>query len=339
MPGRPGAIVIEVGTLTLEGGAQIDNSIRGPGQGGSVTVTASDSVTITGSSAAGNPSRFFGQAEGEGTAGSLTILTPTLRMDGGRIEFSTQGTGRGGDMIVEAEMVSLTEGTVISAASSGAGDAGSVIITAGDLFLRGNSAITTEATEAGGGDISVTARNLLRLQDSDITATVRGGPETVGGDITIDARFVILETSTIRAEAREGRGGNIRITTKALLADPNSQISASSELGIDGTVDIRTPVADLSASVTPLSRTFVQAAPRAKCATRLPDGKPASLIVRGRGSIPAEPDGGLSSHLLGHHDVHRPASVRRPRAHQQHLHGFMRASFGVACPERQGHKP
>jgi large exoprotein involved in heme utilization and adhesion len=145
----------------------------------------------------------------------------------------------------------------------------------------------------------VTAPTLVRLRDSRLTATVGGGPQTVGGNVTIDPQFVLLQNSQVRANAFEGRGGNVQITAEVFLADPASQVSASSALGITGTVDIRAPVTTLSGVVAPLPRDFAAAAAvlRAPCAARLRAGHISSLVVAGRDGVPPEPEGGLPSPL------------------------------------------
>ena len=56
----------------------------------------------------------------------------------------------------------------------------------------------------------------------------RRGPQTTGGNITIDPEFVILQNSQIVANAFAGQGGNIQITAEAFLADPDSRVDASS---------------------------------------------------------------------------------------------------------------
>jgi len=59
---------------------------------------------------------------------------------------------------------------------------------------------------------------MIRLRDSTINTSVAGGAWTVGGNITIDPDFIILQNSKIIANAFEGRGGNIRIVAGTFLA-------------------------------------------------------------------------------------------------------------------------
>ena len=49
--------------------------------------------------------------------------------------------------------------------------------------------ITTGAKEADGGDILIKAGHLFYLVDSEITASVGGGAETSGGNISIDSNI------------------------------------------------------------------------------------------------------------------------------------------------------
>jgi hypothetical protein len=83
------------------------------------------------------------------------------------------------------------------------------------------------------------------------------------------------------------------------LADPESGVSASSALGIAGTVDIQAPVTNLSGLVAPLPPEFAQVAAllRDQCVARLREGAVSSLVERGRDGMPASPEGVLPSRL------------------------------------------
>jgi large exoprotein involved in heme utilization and adhesion len=126
-----------------------------------------------------------------------------------------------------------------------------------------------------------------------------------------------LENSKIRADAFGGMGGNIRIDAGVFLADPASLVSASSALGIQGTVDIRAPVTSLSGAVAPLPQAFVSAAALlpAQCAARLSGGRYSSLVLGGRDGLPLDPGGVLPSPLTLDELVGGPAVDGTP--HQQ----------------------
>jgi large exoprotein involved in heme utilization and adhesion len=139
---------------------------------------------------------------------------------------------------------------------------------------------------------------MLRLRDSQITTAVGSG-QGRGGNILIDPTFVLLERGQIRADAFGGPGGNVRLVADVFLADPASQVSASSARGINGEVDIRAPVTNLSGVVAPLTPDFGRATAllQDRCAARLHEGTVSTFAVRGRPSPPTSYDSPLPSRL------------------------------------------
>jgi large exoprotein involved in heme utilization and adhesion len=270
--GRAGDIKVNVGSIILTGGAAINNSTAGSGQGGNLIISATDLISISGQ-----------DSDGVGSG----------------IASGTLGRGRGGNIELQARQIELNDGGVISARSSGQGDAGNIVIQAGQIFQSRNGAVTTEAETADGGNISLTVGSLIDLRESQITATVRSGVGQ-GGNITIDPPAVVLQRSQIRADAFGGPGGNVRIVAEVFLADPDSQVSASSALGIAGTVNIQAPVTSLSGALAPLPQAFVNVAALlpARCAARLSGGTTSSLVLGGRDGLPLDPSGVLPSPLV-----------------------------------------
>ena len=343
--GNAGSIVVEAPRVTLTEGAQIGSSTLGPGQGGTVRVTASDTLTLAGTSPDGRfQSGIFATAQGTGAgagnAGSVVVEARTVRIaDGARISSSTLGpgqggtvtvttadaltitghdsglrttaasSGRGGDIAIDTQQARLTEGAVISAESSGVGIAGSITIMVRDTFLSQHSTVTTNASQAKGGNIRVTAPALVRLQESQITATVGGGAGD-GGNVTIDPDFILLQGSQITANAFAGAGGRISLTaTKAFLADPSSVVTASSTLGINGQVAIQAPVANVSGAVAALPQAFARAGEllRDRCGERARGGTVSRFVLGGRDGVPLEPGSLLLSPPVR---AEQPAPVR-----------------------------
>jgi hypothetical protein len=173
-----------VGTLSVTNGAQITSgsgimersTLRvGTGQGGRITIAAEEAVSIDGQN-----SGLFSE---------------------------TKGPGRGGDLAIEAREIRLTDRARISATSLGTGNAGNLRLTAHDILQSVLSTITSAADQASGGNIALTAGSRIQLHDSQLTTSVEGGAETVGGILTLNAPFVILDQSLISANALAGRGG------------------------------------------------------------------------------------------------------------------------------------
>jgi hypothetical protein len=158
--------------------------------------------------------------------------------------------------------------------------------------------VTTQARQADGGNISVTAGRMVHLIKSRITTSVESGTGQ-GGNITIDPRFVILDNSEIRADAFGGPGGNVRIVADVYLTT-DSAVSASSALGVPGAINIQATTTSVSATLARLPEAVAQAATllRASCATRFASGKASSLVVSGREGLPLEPGSFLASPLV-----------------------------------------
>jgi len=281
-----------------------------------MTVAATEAISIS-----GQGSGLFSSTFGLGDAGQLVISAPALTMDSGliqasavsgsrgdagnldvrvgqltltsgaQISSSTQGSGHGGTVTIAAtEQLDLSNGGTISARSTGQGDAGNIVIQAGEFFRSRNGAVTTEAETADGGNITLIAGSRVELRDSQITATVRSGVGQ-GGNISIDPQFVVMQRSQVRADAFGGPGGNVRLVAGVFLADPASQVSASSVLGINGVVNIQAPVTSISGIVAPLPQEFASVTEllRDRCAGRLREGHVSSLVLGGRDGVPSEP--------------------------------------------------
>jgi large exoprotein involved in heme utilization and adhesion len=295
-PGRAGDIALKVGTLSLTGGAHVDSSTSGAGRGGAVTVNATGPVSV----------------------GS-----------GGGLSSNAGSSGAGGDINIRAGQVELTGGARISATSSATGNAGTLTIDAGDAFRSQDSFVTTEARQADGGSISLSARSMIHLIDSRITTSVGSGTGK-GGNITLDPTFVILDHSQIRADAFGGPGGNVNIAAAVYLTT-DSVVTASSALGVPGTINIQASITNVSGTLAQLPGAVLQAAAllRASCGARLAAGRASSLVLAGREGLPLEPSSLLPSAILAEGPA--DAGLSWSEGHPWEI--FSRLSRSVAGPK------
>ncbi len=220
-------------------------------------------------------------------------------INGGEVLSSTEGLGQGGEVLITTRDLFLNDGGSIAVGSTGQGDAGSIQITATHTLRSENSTMMTESDQARGGNITLEARQVFLL-DSEVTAGAKGAePGTSdGGNVIVQSEQVVFNRSVIQANAFGGSGGNIGIdATEVYLASPDTILNASSALGLPGTVEISSPVIDLTDAVAPLSSNFDAAATllSSRCVVRPRGAKSLSLIVRGRDRVPAVPDGVLPS--------------------------------------------
>src|SRR5271169_2982258 len=181
----------------------------------------------------------------------------------------------------------------------------SITVSAVRLLMNNGASISTEAetSTASGGNIKLKVGDFLYLVSSEISTSVKGQTGS-GGNIAIDPQLMILNHSSIIAQAIEGHGGNIVISADQFIASSDSTVSASSELGISGTVEILSPRVDVNGALVVLSsqlrgRTEVL---REACAARA--GQPtSSLVEAGRGGLPQDPEATLPALYIAGRDL------------------------------------
>jgi filamentous hemagglutinin family protein len=298
-----GKVTITADQLTLNNGT-IEVSTHGIGDGGNVVLNVGSMSLANGATISSSSS---GMDVGAGNAGNVTINASGPFTSSASTIATSAENAKGGDILINAQNVQLSNGSLISASSNapftqvGEGNAGNIKITSDSNFIMQNSSMTTEAAHTSGGTIEIKAPEMVQLINSNIKTSVKGTQgDTAGGDITIDPQFVILQGSEILAQANVGTGGNITITSNVFLADPTSVVDASSQLGVSGVVDIRSPVSNISGIIgrLPESVLAAQALLRAACAARLAESQVSSFVERGRDSIPIGPDGLLATPYL-----------------------------------------
>ena len=96
------------------------------------------------------------------------------------------------------------------------------------------------------------------------------------------------------ADASKGRGGNIRITTQGILGlqyrdqlTLDNDINASSEFGVNGTVQVNTISVDPNSGLTALPVDIID--PSQQIAKGCDSTQGSSFIITGRGGIPSNP--------------------------------------------------
>ncbi|MDZ8226084.1 filamentous hemagglutinin N-terminal domain-containing protein [Nostoc sp. ChiVER01] len=215
---KAGGIEITTGSLEVTNGAVLSASTFGKGDAGSVTITATDGIKFDGI----NSGAFSTvQPEAEGKAKGVAITTGSL---------------------------AVTNGAVLSASTSGKGDAGSVNITATDSIKFdgwGSQAGSLVAPEAEGkaGGVTITTDSLAVTNGARLDASTFGKGDA--GSINITATDSINfdglgsgAFSSVESEA-EGKAGGVTITTGSLAVTNNAFLDAStSGKGDAGSVNI-----------------------------------------------------------------------------------------------------
>ncbi len=259
LSGSGGQIDLTAKTINVTEGAFINTSSLGSSENTSHINLRTDNLLLTAGGKINSSNGFYagtGFLLGTGRGGDINIDANTVTLTGSQtgIFSDTFNQGLGGSLFVQADSVDIDQGAAMAARSFNMGDAGQISLETNHLHLSQRGTINTSATLSGGGNIILQKSNgLVHLDQSEITTSVAVGQGS-GGNITIEKpQFVVLNQGQIKAQADAGHGGNIQIVTDHLLTTVDSLISASSRLGIDGQVDITSPDINISNGLLGLS--------------------------------------------------------------------------------------
>ncbi|MBD1847053.1 filamentous hemagglutinin N-terminal domain-containing protein [Cyanobacteria bacterium FACHB-63] len=264
------SLIVRNATLSTESLSISDENgqqfIPASGQGGNLTINASGSVELS------NRGFLYTITQGSGNAGNLTINTNKLLVqDSSEINTRSIGVGNAGNITVRAQSTVLNNQSILNATTT-TSQGGNVTLRVQDVLLlrRGSSISTTAGTAQAGGN---------------------------GGNITIDGKLIVAvprENSNITANAFLGRGGNVRITTQGIFGieprfqeTPLSDITASSEFGISGTITLNTPDVDPSRGLVTLPTDLQDTS--SLIASTCPADEGNSFAITGRGGLPDDP--------------------------------------------------
>ncbi|MEH2198539.1 two-partner secretion domain-containing protein [Nostoc sp.] len=283
--GSGGSIDITTGRLNLSNNGEISASTFNQGNAGNIGINAkqidlrgsSDIRTQVDSKAKGNAgniniktqllnvqeqSQISSATNGNGNAGNLTVQADNIILTGSDGEFATglissvgeRGNGKGGDVDVTSDRLTIRDRGGIVSGSVGTGDAGNIRIKANFIEIRGKGSAIASFTNAGnGGSITLDIHDLLLLRDRGLISTTAGRAQAGGngGNININSKFIVAipqENSDISANAYTGTGGRVQINSQGIFgieARPQptekSDITASSQLGVSGITNINAP--------------------------------------------------------------------------------------------------
>lgn len=291
--GPGGTINVTANTFEALSGGYIETNTLSSGTAGDINLDVAERVILSGGPEDPDkpPSGLYASAESlgtfadyinelaepsiEGTSGSVRVTTDRLQvLNGARIEVDSRGVATG-DINITAKIVELSNGGSLSA----------------------------ETLSADGGNITVQGAKLLKLRNGSLISATAGteGAGGNGGNISIASELIVAapdENSDIRANAFSGSGGSVRINSSGLFGIAaqsqdnllTSDITASSELGTPGTVNIDIPETDPDSGLTELPVAFADASNQiTQTCTGNRDGRESEFVITGRGGLPSSP--------------------------------------------------
>lgn len=273
--GQGGNLNIDTNTLRLSGGAQIGSTTFGEGNAGNLNIRAKE-IDLSGFvSELGSTGLFSTAIVGTGNGGLLNVTTDKLNVRDGATVSVSNFSSRNPDT------------------PAGTGDAGSLKITATETFLNNNASLQAEVNAGDRGNIFLDTDLLLMRRGSNITVNALGTAN--GGNITINSPVIVgFENSDIVANAIVGDGGNIDITTQGIFGlefrdriTPENDITASSEFGVNGTVEINNLDIDPSSGLVELPTALTDSSQEIAAGCSSTFGN--SFVVTRRGGMQQNP--------------------------------------------------
>ncbi|MEH1870697.1 two-partner secretion domain-containing protein [Nostoc sp.] len=239
--GNGGIIKISTGSLQLTNQAKLTAESYGKeGNAGNIIINARDTVSLSD----GSSIKSLLGSQIKGKAGDISITTGSLSVaSGSSLQADTYGLGDGGNISIEArDNVSfLTEGGAYSRGQENAnGRGGDIDIKADSLTLSDGSFIATSTLgEGNSGSVNINVANSVNLSGvnkigfpggiySEV-ATIQ--PNSNGGNVNITARSLKVSDGALLATRTNGNGNagsvNIKATDFVLFDGVSSNNSRS----------------------------------------------------------------------------------------------------------------
>ena len=259
-----GDISINTNSLLLTNKSDILAQTNTSANASNIQIFADRSITINGVN-----SSISSQTGGSGNAGEIEIDTSKLNIvNSGRISTSNlliktlENPPAGG----------ILNKKILEQPIEGLGNAGTIDVSATDISLSDRGGITSFAS-TGGGNINLQVDDVLSLRNNSEILATAGEPENPSnaGNINIDADLILAfpnGSNDITANAFDGNGGNIQITTKGMLGIQEREqnplindINASSRFNLDSDFSISPAAFIPTKRTTELPSSVVEAEP------------------------------------------------------------------------------
>ncbi|MGI0493635.1 filamentous hemagglutinin N-terminal domain-containing protein [Alkalinema pantanalense CENA528] len=282
--GNASDVFINTSRLLLRDSGVIGSTALAYGSTGNITVNASESVELRGiAEGLTLPSRLLAAVEIVDPRTQAYLRVPPIPM------------GNAGTVIINTPSLKIIDRATVSVRNDGPGKAGDLRLGTQSIVLDDLASITASTTSGNGGNIYINSSSFLLMRHGSlVSASTKGTGD--GGNITIYSPILLgLENSDIIANAIKGRGGNINITTQGILGlkyrnvlTPENDITASSEFGVSGNVQVNTIGTDPNAGLTELPVNVADASQ--KIATGCNANQGSQFVATGRGGIPQNPN-------------------------------------------------
>ncbi|MBI1891794.1 MAG: filamentous hemagglutinin N-terminal domain-containing protein [Burkholderiales bacterium] len=280
-----GSIKIRAGNILVSGGSTISSSAAADsyGQTGTIDILATDNLTLAGKS-------------------TISIKNEA--------EINPGEIRKNQNMVISARNITINNSD-ITAASTQNVDASDITINYTGRMMIDPSNITTSANKGNGGSITISGSGALVLDHSLITTSVVDAAGGKGGDINISTNqgALVLNSGIIQANTgnTNSTGGNVKIDVGSTITSGNNLIKGGAPIdlkanrdkltqfgfnviqaarpdGVNGDIQISSPVIDLSSALASLNAQVLDFGKLGVDLCRV--GTESSLTPTGRGGLP-----------------------------------------------------
>ena len=261
--GKGANIDVSAGKTLLENGARIRSNSFGDSSGGDIKLDISDSIQMFNSS-------IIATTLATGNAGNIKLSTSQLQLNTAGVSSSTFGYGNGGVLRVDADLIEIigtdsTDRASIATTSWATGDAGNLLLNAGQLrVIDGASLSSSSFSHGNAGDMVINVSQSIEVKgtgndgyrtsnnsQSIIRSAVQSVPKRArkalslpdvpsgdSGNLTITAPVLkIIEEGVVSVENQgTGNSGLLSINVEKLYMREAGSITAANATGKDGKI-------------------------------------------------------------------------------------------------------
>ena len=224
--GNNGTLVIEGRNVELVGGASVaaETVAGSSGSSGGTRVRAAERILVAGYNAFGEQTYFFTSTDGTGQGGAMLLQAPEVRVSGGIVDTVTEGSGSGAPLTIEAETVRVeASDPFVGVISSLSGTAATG--RAGTLTVRASRSLTM-------GGVGIFTKAHAYQPATILTQNVGAG---LGGDIVVESPQITLDTGWIVAEGYgSGDLGSVTVRTHDLTMLRDAAVRSTRAPGATG---------------------------------------------------------------------------------------------------------
>ncbi|MGF1567049.1 MAG: filamentous hemagglutinin N-terminal domain-containing protein [Nodosilinea sp.] len=234
-----GSIVVIAETFSLNNGAILSADTRGSGDAGNITVEVQDI--------------FIGQQQNDQVTGRSSLSS----------EVEENGTGRGGEVRVRTNSLTINNGEIVTSTSSQSSTDQSITLDAGNIQINARGPIVLMASSidsrverngfgARSGNISINAESLEATNNSGVSTSAFGSESESAGTIIISVDDYILISGPgggifsqidpppeLSTSGEPGNSGSITITARQLELRDEVSVTAQSTRGNAGNISIQ----------------------------------------------------------------------------------------------------